>query len=454
MWTGRVKRAVTVWHRRSGKDTTWLNLTIAMMPQRVGTYIHLFPELKRGRKILWEGKNRDGMPFLEHFPPGFVKRKREDEMLIECVNGSAWRVEGVENLNSVVGMNPIGIVYSEFSQMRPGIRDLISPILDENGGWEAYNFTPRGRNHAFDLYQMARQAPDWYASLLTVDDTRRDAPGEDGGRVITPEQIDQRRREGAREPWILQEYFCSFEAGSALQFIPPDYVQTALAREALPAGWAPMVAGVDVGRNRDRAVILLRQGGLLLEKLVLHPYQLAFNPTEILCGRLARLIEAYHPAAVFVDGVGIGAGVVDRMHSLGYTVLSVLGNSAPPDPAYVNLRAYMWGQMREWLRTEGCLDRTRDQTLAAELQWPQWRWKGDKEWLTPKDELEGDDDQLEYASPDEADALSLTFAAPVTPRAQADRRPGRQAELDYDPLRYDSARPRAVVARTEWDPRA
>ncbi len=50
----------------------------------------------------------------------------------------------------------------------------------------------------------------WFRSLLTVDDTRRDAPGENGDPVITETQIEQLRQEGHDEDWISQEYFCSF----------------------------------------------------------------------------------------------------------------------------------------------------------------------------------------------------------------------------------------------------
>jgi hypothetical protein len=440
MWAGTVTRGVTVWHRRSGKDTTWLNLTIAKMPQRVGTYIHLFPELKRGRKILWEGKNRDGMAFLDHFPPGFLKRRREDEMLVEAVNGSMWRIEGVENINSVIGMNPIGIVFSEFSQMRRDAWDLIRPILLENGGWAGFNFTPRGRNHAYDLAQMAAKEPDWYYSLLTVQETRRDGPGENGQPIITPQMIDDERRSGMREALIEQEYLCSFEAGSALQFISGEIIRAAFARDPMPWPWSPKILGIDVGRNRDRSVLLLRQGGQILEKVVIHPYQATDNPSENICNWATRIMQAHAPQAIFVDGVGIGVGVVDGLQRRGYKPVSVLGNSQSPEKKYYNLRAYMWGTMRDWLRTEGQLQRPRDDTLDAELQAPQFNWKKDQEWLTPKDELEGGDDVLEFASPDEADALALTFASPVAPLPPLGAQPRRPAQVDWDVMSYDHAR--------------
>jgi hypothetical protein len=444
-----------VWHRRSGKETTDLAFTAGEMIERVGSYIHLFPQLKRGREVLWKGRNREGKRFLDVFPPQAIKRTSEIEMSIELVNGSIWRIEGAENMDSVVGANPVGIIYSEFSQMKPTVRDLLNPILDENGGWEILNFTPRGKNHAYDLYQRALHDPRWYCTLLTIHDTRRDAQGEDGSLVVTPAMIEDRRRDGMREPLIQQEYYVSFEAGSALQFIPGEYVQAAFTRERLPWPWSPKVVGVDVGRSRDRSVILLRQGGQILEKIVIHPYQATDNPTEHVCGWLARVCQVHQPSCVFVDGVGIGVGVVDRMRTLGYTVVSVLGNAQSPEPKYFNLRAYMWGTMREWLRSEGQLERGRDDVLGAELQWPQWRWKKDQEWLTPKDELEevasgGDEDEnLEYVSPDEADALSLTFAAPVTIGARVIPRlpPVHQSQTEWDVF---SGQPVAGVRNRLW----
>lgn len=431
-----IKRFCTVWHRRSGKDTTWLNFTIRAAYERVGTYIHLFPQLKRGRKVLWEGRNREGMPFLSHIPQQLIKRKREDEMMIELRNGSVWRIEGQENLDSVVGMNPIGIVYSEFSQQRRAAWDLVRPILNENGGWAAFNFTPRGRlHHSYELYQMALTEPDWYASLLTVEETRRDAPGEDGSAVITLEDIAKEQRQGLREALMRQEYYCDFNVGSTLQFIPVDYIQAAVARVRTEYPWAPVIMGIDVGRNRDRAVLLVRQGGMILASLTLHPQQLAHNPSAEIVGWLGRYVQEYQPDAIFVDGVGIGVGVIDLARLRGYSVQPVLGNATSLNAAYFNLRAYMWGEMREWVRTIGQLERPRDTVLEAELQWPQWRWKGDKEWLTPKDELEGEtDDEMEYVSPDEADALALTFAAPVSPRVRQQRGPWVASGMDFDPV--------------------
>jgi hypothetical protein len=391
---------------------------------------------------LWDGRNRDGLAFREYFPPAFVKASSEVEMRIEAVNDSALQIVGVDNLDSVIGTNPLGVVFSEYSQMPARAWHLIDPILAENGGWAGFNFTPRGRNHAYELYQMALTNPDWYCSLLTVDDTRRDAAGEDGSPVIPPSELARARREGMPEALIQQEYYCSFEAGSALQFIPGELIQRALARETLGYDWAPKVVGVDVGRNRDRSVLTVRQGGRILERLVLRPELMRSNPTQVVGGAVAQVIRLHHPSAVFVDAVGVGAGLVDYLRLLGYAVVPVLGNSQPSDPRYFNKRAECWGLLRDWLRDSGHLERERDRTLMAELQLPEIRYKGDREWLTPKDELEADEDLEGFVSPDEADSLALTFAQPVTLQARTPVRQPQQAEVDWNPLASETPRTR------------
>ena len=202
-----ITRAACPWHRRSGKDTTALNLTITKMVERVGAYYHFFPTFAQGKRILWDGINRAGMPFLEHFPPELVAQKNETELQITLTNGSIWQLIGTDNMDRVVGTNPVGCTYSEFSLQNPKAWDLFRPILRENGGWALFLYTMRGRNHAYKLFEMAKRNPGWFCSFLTVADTRRDAPGEDGGPVITEADIEKDRAEGMAEELIRSEYY-------------------------------------------------------------------------------------------------------------------------------------------------------------------------------------------------------------------------------------------------------
>jgi hypothetical protein len=175
------------------------------MQKRVGSYYYTFPEFKQGRKILWDGMDKTGMKFLDHFPLELRAGKPNDtEMKLRYKNGSIFQVIGSDDFNSVMGTNPVGIVFSEYSLQNPHCWSYFRPILAENGGWAIFNFTPRGENHAYDLYELAKNDPNWFCQTLTVDDTK----------AIPADVLDQERREIIRldgnDALFQQEYFCNF----------------------------------------------------------------------------------------------------------------------------------------------------------------------------------------------------------------------------------------------------
>lgn len=202
------KRASLVWHRRSGKDKTALNFVIAQSQLRVGTYFYFLPTYRQGKKIIWDGMDRGGFKFLDHIPLELIapNGKNETEMQIELHNGSIIQLVGAENIDSIVGTNPVGVVYSEYSLIPKRAWDLVRPILRENGGWALFIFTPRGKNHAFDLHTTAQRRPTWFAQTLTVEDTY----DEKGLRLVSEADIAEERADGMDEELVQQEFFCSF----------------------------------------------------------------------------------------------------------------------------------------------------------------------------------------------------------------------------------------------------
>ena len=199
---GGKKRGVAVWHRRAGKDSLGIHWTSVAAMQRVGTYWHMLPTQAQGRKVVWDGITKDGRRVLDAWPEELIVHRRNDEMKLEIANGSIWQVVGSDNYDSLVGSNPIGVLLSEFSIADPAAWDFIRPILAENGGWAVFLYTPRGRNHGWELYDMARSNPDWAASLLTVEDTG----------AISLDVVEEERKAGMSEEMIQQEFYCSFEA--------------------------------------------------------------------------------------------------------------------------------------------------------------------------------------------------------------------------------------------------
>jgi hypothetical protein len=202
------KRGVAIWHRRAGKDKTLFNLTVKEAYKAPGVYYYFFPTYNQGKKILWDGIDpRTGLKFLDHIPPEILEKKTDTEMKITLNNRSIIQVVGTDNFDSIMGTNPRGCVFSEFSLQDPRAWDYIRPILRENNGWALFVYTPRGKNHGWELYRMAQAQRDWFTSLLTARETRR----EDGTPVITEADIEKDRAEGMSDELIEQEYYCSFE---------------------------------------------------------------------------------------------------------------------------------------------------------------------------------------------------------------------------------------------------
>jgi len=167
------KRAIAVWHRRSGKDLVMLNYIAKCMYERVGTYYYFFPTYRQAKKVIWNGMTRDGVKFTDAFPKDLRVRTNDSEMLIEMDNGSIFQLIGTDNIDAVMGANPIGCVFSEWSLQNPSAWDYIRPILAENNGWAVFIYTPRGKNHGYSLLKTARAYPDvWYSEVLTVEDTK------------------------------------------------------------------------------------------------------------------------------------------------------------------------------------------------------------------------------------------------------------------------------------------
>lgn len=205
------RHAELVWHRRSGKDEVGMHHTACSAFQRVATYWYMLPEAAQARKAVWDAINpHTGRRRIdEAFPLELRSSTRDHEMMIKFVNGSTWQVLGSDNFNSLVGSPPAGIVYSEWALANPTSRAYLRPIIAENGGWQIFNTTPRGNNHAKRTFDAAKNESGAFAQLLTVRDTG----------AMSAEQIERELQIyiddfgiDAGTAKFEQEYMCSFDA--------------------------------------------------------------------------------------------------------------------------------------------------------------------------------------------------------------------------------------------------
>jgi hypothetical protein len=231
---------------------------------------------------------------------------------------------------------------------------------------------------------------------------------------------------GADSDHVRVRYLGLFPLAGGGKFIDLFLVQGAQQRKVTPFSDDPLIVGVDFAwGGADDNVARFRKG---FDARSIPPVKVKGEFTKdpaVMTGKLADILDRTYNgekvAMMFVDGSGVGGNagsIVARLRSLGHAnVMEInFGHDALDNVHYAYRRDEMWGKLKDWLRT-GAIDA--DHALAADLQKPvlisdtKQRVK-----LEPKDLMKKRLAKmgLESGSPDDGDALALTFAMPVVPK--------------------------------------
>ena len=196
------KRGILTWARRQGKDVASFNLMVRAALDKPGTYIYMLPTIDQARKVIWNARQNDSTRFIEYIPKELVKKAHEQDMRIEMVNGSVIQLAGSDNYDRLMGMNAWGLVFSEWSLSDPAAWDYLQPIVQMNGGWALFQGTPRGENHFYDMWLMAKKNPKtWFTQMQTIKDT---------GLISEQEIAESISRGEISYEKAQQEFYCSF----------------------------------------------------------------------------------------------------------------------------------------------------------------------------------------------------------------------------------------------------
>jgi len=231
-----------------------------------------------------------------------------------------------------------------------------------------------------------------------------------------------------------------FPRAGSTQFIGSDLVEAQRSIEAHAGIYDALVIGVDPARfGDDESVIYIRKGR---DGRTHPPLKFRGLDTMQLAARVAEQFEFYRADGIFVDEGGLGAGVVDRLRQLRVPVIGI-NFGATPDRSnpgqdavkYFNKCAEMWGVMREWLKTGGCIPA--DVDLESQLTDREYGYAMRNGVDAIQLESKKDMKKRGLSSPDIADALALTFAYPVQPNRNAGHAAANRDQLiqhDYDPF--------------------
>ena len=358
-----------------------------------------------------------------------------------------WRADAIpwseENTEAFAGLHNKGrrviLIFDEASAIADKIWEVSEGALTDEGTeiiWLAFGNPTRNSGRFRECFGRFRHRWDCaHIDSRMVEGTNK-------------AQLEQWVRDyGEDSDFVRVRVRGVFPHAGSMQFISSELVEQAMSAEREPRATIhdALVMGVDVGRfGDDRSVIRFRRGR---DGRLIPPIKLRGIDTMQLAARITDENARHRCGAIFIDGGGVGGGVVDRCRQLGLQVIEVQFGSRSDratvgqDGAivYANKRAEMWGNMREWLR-DGAIDN--DPELRADLTGVEYgyvlREGRDAIQLERKEDMK----RRGLASPDDGDALALTFAYPMAATDRSWTIAGRpQHQFEYDPFAHLWERP-------------
>jgi len=370
-----------------------------------------------------------GRDFFRYEATCIFSKDREHE--------KTWRIDMVpwseRNVEAFAGLHNKGrrilVVFDEASAIPDNIWETTEGALTDSETeivWAVFGNPTRNQGRFKQCFSGGLYAHRWLSQAV---DSREVS-------LTDKEQIARWIKDyGDDSDFVRVRVKGMFPRIGSMQFISEELVNEACLREVQTHLHDPFIIGVDVARfGDDASVIYFRKG----RDARTHP-PLVFRglDTMQLAARVAEQHSYFRSDAIFIDGGGVGGGVVDRCRQLHVPVFEVQFGGKPDradvnaDSAkYANKRAEMWGCMREWLSI-GAIPNDAD--IRGQLTSPQYGFNGkDEIQLERKEDMK----RRGQASPDVADGLALTFAWPVLPHVGAGRE-GPHPELvetEYNPF--------------------
>lgn len=209
-----------------------------------------------------------------------------------------------------------------------------------------------------------------------------------------------------------------FPSQSVKQFISQDLILQSMNRQVseLQYSFAPAIIGVDYAWEGDDEIVIFLRKGIYSEILEVIPKN---NNDNLIAQKIVHYEKVYNVQAVFVDLGGGGNGLLSAGLNLGRQWIGVWFSHGSSDAQYLNKRAEMIGNIRDWLKQGGVLPK--DDGLMYELMsFETIPHTAGKIQFEAKKDMK----KRGLPSPNKADALGLTFAYPVTNAARFDEDDG------------------------------
>jgi hypothetical protein len=242
-----------------------------------------------------------------------------------------WRVDAItwseQNTEAIAGLHNKGkrafALFDEASSIPEGVWETVEGALTDAGTdlfWLAFGNPTRTTGRFRECFAGGRFAHRWSPQQI---DSRSVA-------MTNKAQIATWLKDyGEDSDFVRVRVKGVFPRAGTMQFIDSERVDQAIARELFKDPTAPLIMGVDIARQgEDQTVIRFRRG---LDARSIPPVKFRIPDLMVVAGRVMEQVNSHSPDAVFVDGTGIGWGVVDRLAQLGCSTVRGIDFGARAD---------------------------------------------------------------------------------------------------------------------------
>lgn len=345
-------------------------------------------ETKTWRELALWHKRAINADWFEWTATKFCQKQHPDTWFVAAVPWSKERSEAFAGLHAEYVL----VIFDEASAIDDVIWDVTEGAMTTRGAiWCAFGNPTRNTGRFRECFGRFKHR--WDTQQV---DSR-------SSKVANRSQIDQWIADyGEDSDFVRVRVRGLFPRAASSQFINGEDVDTCRKYKSLGHETMPRIVGVDVARfGDDQTVITKRQGRKVWPQI-----KIRGQDTMEVADKVAEIIREWGPHGTLVDGVGIGAGVVDRLKQMGHNVLDVnAGSKASDSTKYANKRAEMWGRMKDAIN-QG-MELPDDQELADDLVNLEYGFTATQQLALEK---KADLKRRGLASPDCADSLALTYA--------------------------------------------
>jgi hypothetical protein len=340
----------------------------------------------------WFNQLPDAWRGLWDITADHIRLKADAESFITARTSRADQPEAMAGLHS----SHILLVADEASGIDEAVYEAASGSMSSAGAITLLIGNPT-RNTGFFWRVHTLERDRWHCMTVSSAASKR----------VTPGYIEEMaRRYGETSNAYKVRVLGQFPSADDDSFIAAELVDSAMARDVPLDATAPELWGLDCARFGNDASCLVKRKGYVVTEM---PRRWRGFDTMAVAGAVKAEYDlaGSKPKLIVIDSIGVGAGVVDRLHEQGLPILGInVGEQPSNKQHFMRLRDDLWHRVREWLQSRR-VRLPRDEQLRDDLVAPKYAFTSDgKLKIEDKQSMR----MRGLPSPDAADALMLTLA--------------------------------------------